>query len=209
MVTEMSKAKMVWSGTKELKSSLVAVSKISPDSENLNFHPESSYEVLKKVIGRFGQHKPVTIYKDVVICGNGVFEACKRLGYTHVAVSTFEGTDEEARALSIADNKTKSLSYFNDDVAVAVQDLMPSFTAEELGGWGAASVSMPSLDDEDLVGFDDEEDLEERTEQKTVRLTHDQWEIVRAATQKLKEINGQAMSEGRCVELICADYLAG
>ena len=34
-------------------------------------------------------------------------------------------------------------------------------------------------------------------------------EIVSAATQKLKEINGQALSEGRCVELICADYLAG
>lgn len=205
----MPKSKKVWSGTKELESSLVPVSRISPDPDNLNFHPESSYEVLRKVIGRFGQHKPVTIHKGIVICGNGVFEACKRLGYTHVAVSTFEGSEEEAKALAIADNKTKSLSYFSDDVASAVQDLMPSFSAEELGGWGVAQVSMPSLDDDDLSGFDDEEDLDQRSEQKTVRLTHEQWEIVSAATQKLKEINGQALSEGRCLELICADYLAG
>ncbi len=205
----MPRKKHVWSGTKELESSLVSVKDLSPDPDNLNHHPEVSYEVLSRVIKRFGQHKPITVHNGIVICGNGVFEACKRLGFTHVAVSTFVGTDEEAKALAIADNKTKSLSYFNDGVADVVQDLMPDFSPEELGGWGSVPIELTDMDLEELDDDGDDEDLHEASEQKTVRFTSEQWEIVSAATQKLKEINGQALSEGRCVELICADYLAG
>ena len=202
------KSKVVWSGTRELESSLVKVSELKPDPENLNFHPEVSYDVLSQVISRFGQHKPITVHNGIVICGNGVFEACKRLKFTHVAISTFEGTDEEAKALAIADNKVKSLSYFNSDVGDLVQDLMPSFSAEELGGWGSMDIDLPDidLDEEDEDEF---EDVETMPDQKTVRLTADQWEVVGAAIQKLREVNGQAISEGRCIELISADYLSG
>tara|TARA_B100000927_G_scaffold278034_1_gene260243 strand:- start:9976 stop:10593 length:618 start_codon:yes stop_codon:yes gene_type:complete len=201
------KGKVIWSGTRELETSLVKISDLNPDPDNLNFHPEVSYEVLSQVISRFGQHKPITVHNGTVICGNGVFEACKRLKFTHVAISTFEGTDDEAKALAIADNKTKSLSYFNSDVGSIVQDLMPTFSPEELGGWGSLDIDIPDID----LDEDDELDelMESPPEQKTVRLTSEQWEVVGSAIQKLREINGQAISEGRCIELISADYLSG
>jgi hypothetical protein len=199
---------MIWSGTKELENALVEIGTLSQDPENLNHHPEYSFKVLGSSLKRFGQHKPIVIHGDVVICGNGVFEAAGRIGWTHIAVSTFDGSDREARALAIADNKSPEISYFNEGIVDVVGDLLADFTPEELGGFAALDLSDPfGLNDVEGAGAD--ADDEGPAPQKTIRLTPDQWDVVFRATSHVREgVDGDA-SEGRCIELICADYLAG
>ena len=200
---------MIWDGANELKKACVEITSLSPDPENLNHHPEYSYQVLMKSLSRFGQHKPIVVHKGVVICGNGLFEAANRLGWSHVAISTFEGTDREAKALAIADNKSKDHSHFVDDLPNVLEDLLKDFSAEELGGFADLDIEDPfgveSFDDEP----EDEPEEEKEFDQKTIRVTAEQWETISAACDKIREIAASSLPEGRCIELICADYLAG
>tara|TARA_Y100001937_G_scaffold128783_1_gene207959 strand:- start:2645 stop:3253 length:609 start_codon:yes stop_codon:yes gene_type:complete len=199
---------MIWNGTKELKRSTVEVDSILPDPENLNHHPEYSYKVLMSSLQRFGQHKPIVVHKGVVICGNGLLEAAKRIGWSHVAVSTFTGTDREAKALAVADNKSPENSYFEDGAMDVIEELLSEFSPEELGGFASIDLSDPF--DEALDGDDEEESSDETpSPQKTVRFTSDQWDIVAQVVEKIREDSGQRLSEGRCIELVCADYMSG
>jgi len=199
---------MKWSGTSELKGGLVEISTLSSDPDNLNHHPEYSFKVLSSSLKRFGQHKPVVVHKGIVICGNGLLEAAERLGWTHLSVSTFDGTDKEAKALAIADNKSPENSYFTDVAIDVVGELLADFTPEELGGFGALDLSDPFDLDQDEESEPSGGD-EPKSPQKTIRLTNDQWEVVEKAVDTIKIELGDDFSEGRCIELICADYLSG
>ncbi len=198
---------MKWSGTSELKKAAVKIDSLTPDPDNLNHHPEYSYKVLMSSLERFGQHKPIVVHKGVVICGNGLFEAAKRIGWTHVAVSTFEGTDREAKALAIADNKSPDNSHFNISLPDVLEDLLKDFSAEELGGFN-------DLDIEDPFGMEGEDDEDQSDsssdfDQKTIRVTADQWETISSACDKVRLNSSDKLSEGRCIELLAADYLSG
>ena len=199
---------MIWNGTKELKKAAVKISTLTPDPENLNHHPEYSCKVLSSSLNRFGQHKTIVVHKGVVICGNGLLEAASRLGWTHIAVSTFDGTDKEAKALAVADNKSPENSYFMDGAIDVVESLLSDFSPEELGGFGSLDLSDPfDLDDGD--GDDDDGDSDAPTPQKTVRFTQEQWDIVEQVVDTVRAEGGSRLSEGRCLELVCADYISG
>ena len=198
---------MIWSGTKELKRSTVEVDSLIPDPENLNHHPEYSYKVLMSSLQRFGQHKPIVVHKGVVICGNGLLEAAKRIGWSHVAVSTFSGTDREAKALAVADNKSPENSYFEDGAMDVIEELLSEFSPEELGGFASVDLSDPF--DETIADDDEDVSEEPQSPQKTVRFTNEQWDIVAQVVDIIREEAGQRLSEGRCLELVCADYMSG
>tara|TARA_R100000329_G_scaffold145738_1_gene131575 strand:+ start:550 stop:1170 length:621 start_codon:yes stop_codon:yes gene_type:complete len=199
---------MKWSGTKELKGSTVKLGDLSPDQENLNHHPEYSYKVLTSSLKRFGQHKPVVVHKGVVICGNGLYEAARRIGWSHIAVSTFDGTDTEAKALAIADNKSPENSYFIDGAIDVVGELLEQFTPEELGGFASLELTDPFDFESEDSGESEAEDSDQPP-QKTVRFTSEQWDIVAQVVDFIRQEGGSRLSEGRCLELVCADYMSG
>ena len=150
----------------------------------------------------------MVVHNGVVICGNGLLEAATRLGWTHLSVSTFDGTDKEAKALSIADNKSPENSYFTSAAIDVVGELLSEFTAEELGGFGALDLSDPfDFDGTGDAGDTSSGDDEPSAPQKTVRFTPDQWTAVSKAVAAIKLNLGEDFSEGRCVELICAEYM--
>lgn len=204
-------SKKKWQGSKSLESLLVPISKLSHDPENLNNHTNRSVGVLKSSLTRFGQQKPVVIVDNVVRAGNGMLEAAKSLGWSHLAVSEFEGTELEAKAFGIADNQSTRHSFFKDDIIEHVVGLMGDFSPDELGGWDPGELQGIEFPEGD--GFDDEvsdEDEGARVDTaKSIRVTQDQWEVISEAVERVRDEADDHTSEGRCLELICADYLSG
>ena len=69
----------------------------------------------------FGQVKPVVVRKNgdgtlTVIAGNHQVEACRRLGWSEVAVVEFDGDDARAIAFALADNRTTELGLVDSDL---------------------------------------------------------------------------------------------
>ena len=203
--------KKTWSGPDDLKKILTPISKLKEDPENLNVHNGRSISVIKASLSRFGQQKPVVVTSEgVVKAGNGLLTAAKELGWSHVAASTFEGTEEEAKAFGIADNQSQRHSFFRDDVLDHVTGLMDQFTPDELGGWDPSELKAFELPEGDFESEYNDEDEEARvSESKSIRITEDQWTIVSGAIELVRDFADETMSEGRCIELICADYISG
>lgn len=76
---------------------------------------------------QFGQLKSIVVHTNgddtyTIIAGNHQAEAAKRLGWTHIAATRFNGTRKEAIAFALADNRTTQLG--SDDPTLLHQALM-------------------------------------------------------------------------------------
>lgn len=116
----------------------VSLDELTPDPRNARLHGERNLEAIRDSLQRFGQRSPLTVTEDmVVIVGNGRLEAARSLGWTEVVVSVFPGTEDEARAYALADNRSGELAEWDPARLEAELDAL------ELVGWDRA-----------LLGFD-------------------------------------------------------
>lgn len=82
--------------------------------DNPRKHGDESIEAIKASLAEFGQQKPIVVTADnVVIAGNGTLEAARQLGWSTIAVSRTELTEQQAVAYSLADNRTQDKSEFD------------------------------------------------------------------------------------------------
>ena len=89
---------------------------LSNDPANLRLHDDRSIEAIMASLRRFGQQKPIVVdARGVVIAGNGTLEACKRLGWTHIAAAVSSLDNLNRTLYAIADNRTAELSRWDDD----------------------------------------------------------------------------------------------
>jgi ParB-like chromosome segregation protein Spo0J len=89
------------------------VADVHPYPHNNKKHPPKQIEMLAKSIQTQGLLDPIAVDEGgVIISGHGRFEACKKLGMTQVTVRVLRGiSEDQARALRIAANKTVSNEY--------------------------------------------------------------------------------------------------
>lgn len=131
-------------------------SDISLDPENVRTHDEKSIHALVQSLNAFGQQKPIVILSDGrVVAGEGTFRAAKFMGWTSIAAVVFQGTEAEARAFSLADNRTGELSGWDLNrlteqlLAVAADSPTLSqatgFSSAELGRVGVQVEGAPAL----------------------------------------------------------------
>ena len=104
----------MWHGAQEYEA-------ILRPTEGLRTHPKNPrVGDVKKImhsVRKFGQTKPIVVTADgVIVAGNHTFKAVQELGWTHIAAVTFTGTDEEALAYLIADNRTTDDSAYENQV---------------------------------------------------------------------------------------------
>ena len=120
-----------------MKTLLVSLDKLVPDPGNTRIHSEENLLAIQASIERFGQVLPLVRHKasKIVVGGNGTVRALERLGKKKAHIVDFEGSMDEARALSIALNRTAELAEWDEDALgdalVSLQDA--GFEYESLG----------------------------------------------------------------------------
>ncbi|MCE9635604.1 MAG: site-specific DNA-methyltransferase [Planctomycetes bacterium] len=86
------------------------------DPQNARKHDKRNLAAIAASLSEFGQRKPVVALADgTVIAGNGTLAAAKSLGWTEIAVATFED-EAKAKAYAIADNRAGELASWDDDL---------------------------------------------------------------------------------------------
>ena len=96
-----------------MKVEYLSPGELIPYEKNAKQHPPEQVEHIANSIKRFGWQQPIVIDKDnVVIIGHGRLAAAKELHLEQVPVVYADNlTDEEVKALRLADNKTNESEW--------------------------------------------------------------------------------------------------
>ena len=152
--------------------------------KNVRIHSEQQIRELKRSLEKFGQTRALVVDENnVILIGNGLYEAMVSLGYQEASVYVkTELSENDKKKLMIADNKTYALGIDN-------LDTLNEFL-EELQG------------DLDIPGYDEEilqqmvADADEVTEKISEYVTLDESEI-----QKIKEANEKREQKAAATEI--------
>lgn len=152
--------------------------------KNVRIHSGQQIRELKRSLEKFGQTRALVVDENnVILIGNGLYEAMVSLGYQEASVYVkTELSENDKKKLMIADNKTYALGIDN-------LDTLNEFL-EELQG------------DLDIPGYDEEilqqmvADADEVTEKISEYGTLDESEI-----QKIKEANEKREQKAAAAEI--------
>lgn len=140
---------------------LVPVSALDEDPNNARLHGDRNLEVISNSLQAFSQCKPVVHWtppgmkRPIVICGNGTFRSAKALGWSHVAAVAFKGTEAQARAYALVDNRAAELAQWDTTRVESHMDIISK-------GWEQASGDLPGW-----IGFDSVQAWDAPREQAT------------------------------------------
>lgn len=139
----------------DLDVELVPVSSLKPDPTNARTHSDKNIKAIAASLRDFGQRRPLVVWGNVVIAGNGTLEAAKSLGWSEVVVTRVPSSWEHdrARAYALADNRTAELADWNAEV-LAEQLVELDSLGWEVGDLGFEPLNPPDgADDiiEDVV----------------------------------------------------------
>ena len=97
----------------------VELSSLVPDPDNARKHPDRNLKVIKDSLNKFGQQHPLIVSSDnVIIAGNGRYEAMRQMGWTHCDIVRTNLSGADARAFSIADNRASDTAAWDDALLV-------------------------------------------------------------------------------------------
>jgi len=87
------------------------------DINNVRVHDRKSIESIKKSLQEFEQYKPIVVQKssNVIIAGNGTYQAMKELGWEKINCLFLDLDDEQSKILSVIDNQTSDLSEWDNN----------------------------------------------------------------------------------------------
>jgi ParB-like chromosome segregation protein Spo0J len=195
----------------QLQPLAVPIDSLEPDPENARDHDERNLMAIKASLETYGQQKAIVVNRDsVIIAGNGTWTAAKALGWDQIAAVRYDGQGDED-GFAIADNRSGELARWNHEVlSMKLRSLQGDGFEIETLGWKDYEIQ-PILQAQWTPPVVDGEDFEasERQNMSPLKLTAAQREIVDKAIDRVRqEAEDTNISEGRCVELICADYLA-
>lgn len=102
----------IWNGNEALRPMLRAIKSLQPHSRNPRI---GDVDLIARSLERFGQQRPVLILKDgTLLAGHHVYQAAKKLGWTHVAAVKSDLEGGEVEPYLIADNRTSDLGKYDD-----------------------------------------------------------------------------------------------
>lgn len=181
-----------------------------PYERNAKVHTEEQVELIKNSIRSFGFKIPILIDEaGEILAGHGRRQAALELGLEKVPVVLVSGlSEDQKKALRLADNKTASLSEW-DNNALSLE-LEGIFDVDmEAFGFNVEPIDIDSF------GVDFELPDGEKPDENTISfsLSEDQLELVKyCAEQALAEsskIEETANDEGNGIAEIARQYLAG
>ena len=190
------------------------VTSLTPNPRNPNKHGDTQVALLAKIIRHQGWRAPITTSRrsGFVVTGHGRLEAAKLLQVAEVPVDEQDfATEADEWAHLIADNKIAELADSDyQGLSAMLHEL------KTVDGFDLDLLGMEPHDLEVLLAADWKPDAEgsmdgdgTAPEMKSISVTPDQHEVIMRAVEKLRtDEQDKEASEGRCLELICANYLA-
>lgn len=156
----------------------------------------------------------------VILAGHTRLLAAQKLGMTHVPVKTASGlTKGQQKAFRLADNRVAQETRHDTELlALELRELedefsfdlsLTGFDQNELNAFLATDPG--ALDRPEDPFSESSPDAEPRREEmRSIKLTTEQHEVVGRAIMAIRiSENDSTISDGRALELIAADYLAG
>lgn len=136
----------------------IKVSDLKPYKNNVKKHDEEQVEQIIKSIKEFGFKQNLVVDKDnVVVVGHGRLAAAEKMGLEEVpCIRATDLSDEQIKALRIADNKlTEKGIWDNDALAEELKSIADSIDMTDFG-FGDFELTILTNDFEP-EGFDEEE----------------------------------------------------
>ena len=100
-----------------MKIETVDIELLKLDPKNARKHNDKNLDAIKGSLQKFGQQKPIVIDEfNIIIAGNGLFQAAKELGYRTITIVRTNLKGRELTAYGLADNRTTDLSTWDDDI---------------------------------------------------------------------------------------------
>ncbi len=216
--------KRVWKGNPLLKKFLVPIADVKPNPNNARRHVKKDIGATARSLDDHGQQVPLVVADDMMlIAGEGRWLAAQQLGWTHLAVVASDIKDDgERRLYAIRDNRTAELSSWDlEQLSQQLQALSDSVDLQALGLWESYELD-PLLnaewkppEDSEPPGDPGDTSVGGSPEMASpIKLTVEQREVfARAMTkliEQLEEDEGERpdLTEGRALELICADWMS-
>lgn len=101
----------------------VDIFSLSSDQDNVRKHDEKNIKSIMLSLKEHGQRKPLVVFDNIVIAGNGTLEAAKRLGWTEIEINNDKFKSKaEAKAYAIRDNRSAELAawdFLNLDIQLS------------------------------------------------------------------------------------------
>lgn len=134
---------------------MIKVAKIKPYKKNAKKHPDEQVKRIARSLEEFGWQQPLVVDKDnVLIIGHGRLAAAKKLGLKEAPVVTADNlTEEQVKALRLADNKTAE-SEWDVDLMHLELGSIPTIDMKDFG----FDLDFTSDFDAGVGGNDDEDD---------------------------------------------------
>lgn len=112
-----------------MRTQMLPIAALRPPERNVRVHPEQQLRELGKAVEMFGQTRPVVIDEEnTVLAGNGLVEACAKIGMTHVAVYYMTGlTKQQKQKLILSDNRVFELGFADNQT---ILEMISSFEGD-------------------------------------------------------------------------------
>jgi len=124
------------------------------DPSNVRSHSKKNIEVIKSSLAKFGQQKPIVISSDnVIIAGNGTYEAAKILGWDIIRCVTSDLDASCQVAFAIADNRTAELADWDFDKPGG------QLAALQLDDFDIAAIGFDATDLASILNENDKDDF--------------------------------------------------
>lgn len=119
----------------ELKIVYLSPDALTPYERNAKIHPDAQVEHIANSIREFGFRQPIVADRDgVVVIGHGRLMAAKKLGLESVPVTYADDlTDEQIKALRLADNKTNESGWDFAALEEELNELEAEFDMSDFG----------------------------------------------------------------------------
>lgn len=193
---------------------VVPIDSIFEDPANSRLHPERNIRSLMASLQRWGQQKPIVVTpKNIIVAGNGTHRAMKAMGFETIAIVRSDLEGPEATAFGIADNQIALIAEWDfqalSEHVKSLSDWENGFDFQTIGfeaheidpmihaDWTPPDVKKTTDDDGPVMG-------------DPIKCTVEQREVIDRAIAVVRRKEGDAsMSEGRCCELICSNFVHG
>ena len=189
---------------------LVPIAELTPNPRNPNKHPDNQIVALAKVIRANGWRRSIVVSKrsGFIVSGHARLLAGMKLKEEFLPVDFQDYVNEAAEfADLLADNKIAELAEIDFKASA---ELLRDIPAEDRFAAGYFDHEVAPM----LSALEADEEPPKKEPAGPVepgthfRATQDQAEIIRKAIDHVKMNDKPSMSDGRALELICADYLA-